>query len=210
MHIPDGILNPVVLGTAGAVSIVVLSKSATQAKKKLEQKTIPIMGVMAAFIFAAQMVNFPLLGAVASGHLIGAALVAILFGFWPATMVMATVVSIQAIVFQDGGITVLGVNLLNMAIIAPLVAYLSYKALRIIHIPLSIATFISSWLSVMVTALAAALELGVSDVVSYELAIKGLLFWHLFIGLGEGIITTAILPFAKRSSFDLLNKGALN
>jgi len=202
MHIPDGILSPVVLGTAGVISVFLLTKSVSNTKKELEQRAVPVMGVMAAFIFAAQMINFPLLGAAASGHLLGGALVSILFGFWPASLVMATVVTIQAIIFQDGGITALGVNLFNMAFIAPAIGTISHSILIRLKVPAGIAAFITGWFSVFVVAIFAALELGFSGVVSYQLALKGLLSWHVFIGIGEGIITSAILPFAKKSSFE--------
>jgi len=203
MHIPDGILSPTILAAGAVVSVVVLAKSVQESKKNLEQTAVPIMGVMAAFIFAAQMVNFPLLGAAASGHLIGGALAAYLFGFWPTTLIMTTVVTIQAVVFQDGGISVLGVNILNMAIIAPLAASVVYKLLRNSKVPVSIIVFIGGWVSVVVTATVAALQLGASHVVSYQLALQTLILWHAIIGVGEGLITGAVVPFARRSSFFL-------
>ncbi|EKN71397.1 cobalamin (vitamin B12) biosynthesis protein CbiM [Neobacillus bataviensis LMG 21833] len=203
MHIPDGILSPTILAAGAVVSVAVLAKSVQESKNNLEQTAVPIMGVMAAFIFAAQMVNFPLLGAAASGHLIGGALAAYLFGFWPTTLIMTTVVTIQAIVFQDGGISVLGVNILNMAILAPLAATLVYKLLGKSKIPVSALVFIAGWVSVVVTSIVAALQLGASDVVSYQLALKTLILWHAIIGIGEGLITAAVVPFARRSSFFL-------
>ncbi|MFF2450829.1 energy-coupling factor ABC transporter permease [Neobacillus sp. NPDC058068] len=203
MHIPDGILSPAILAAGAAVSAVVLAKSVKESKKNLQQTAVPIMGVMAAFIFAAQMVNFPLLGAAASGHLIGGALAAYLFGFWPTTLIMTTVVTIQAVVFQDGGISVLGVNILNLAILAPLAATLVYKLLRKTKVPVSVMVFIAGWVSVVVTAGFAALQLGASHVVSYQLALQTLILWHLIIGIGEGVITAAVVPFARRSSFFL-------
>lgn len=203
MHIPDGILSPTILAAGAVVSVAVLAKSVQESKNNLEQTAVPIMGVMAAFIFAAQMVNFPLLGAAASGHLIGGALAAFLFGFWPTTLIMTTVVTIQAVVFQDGGISVLGINILNMAILAPLSATLVYKLLGKSKIPVSAMVFIAGWVSVVVTAAVAALQLGASDVVSYQLALKTLILWHAIIGIGEGLITAAVVPFARRSSFFL-------
>ncbi len=201
MHIPDGILSPAVLTAGAAVSTIVLASSVKKSKQNLEQSAVPIMGVMAAFIFAAQMVNFPLLGAAASGHLIGGALASYLFGFWPATLIMTTVVTIQAVVFQDGGISVLGVNILNMAILAPLAASIVYSLFRKSKVPVSVQVFMAGWVSVVVTAAFAALELGVSNVVSFRLALQTLLLWHAIIGIGEGLITGAVVPFARKSSF---------
>jgi cobalt/nickel transport system permease protein len=206
MHIPDGILSPMVLGTAGLVSLTVLGVAVKKVKQTLEPSAVPIMGVMASFIFAAQMINFPLLGAAASGHLIGGALASILFGFWPTTIIMTTVFAIQAFLFQDGGITALGVNILNMAILAPISAYWTYISLSKIRVPRNITIFISCWISVMVTSFMAAIQLGMSDVVSYSLAIKSLLSWHAVIGIGEGLITVSILPFVLRSSFGIRKK----
>jgi cobalt/nickel transport system permease protein len=209
MHIPDGILSPMVLGSAGAVSATVLGVAVKKVKNKLEHSEVPTMGVMAAFIFAAQMVNFPLLGAAASGHLLGGALASILFGFWPASIIMTTVVAIQAFLFQDGGITALGVNILNMAILAPLVASSVYKLLTNLKFSRTGSIFLSAWISVMATALFAALQLGASGVVEYPMAIKTLLFWHAFIGIGEGLITTAVMPFVSRFSLGMRKGEAM-
>lgn len=206
MHIPDGILSPAILAGGAVVTAVVLAKSVQESKQNLEQTAVPMMGVMAAFIFAAQMVNFPLLGAAASGHLIGGALAAYLFGFWPATLIMTTVVTIQAVVFQDGGISVLGVNILNMAIIAPLAATIIYKIFRKTKFPSSVVVLIAGWVSIIVTAVFAALELGASNVVSYQLALQTLLAWHALIGVGEGLITGAVVPFVQKSAFFLENR----
>lgn len=207
MHIPDGILSPAVWAPAAAASAIVLSQSVRITKRTLEHRTVPVMGAMAAFIFASQMVNFPLLGAATSGHLIGGALCAILFGFWPATLIMTTVVAIQAIVFQDGGITALGANVLLMAIIAPAAASLVHKALQAIRMPLVISGFVSAWCSVAVVAIAGALLLTFSGVIGFAPAAASLLFWHSFIGIGEGLITAAVLPFALRSSFHFADRG---
>jgi cobalt/nickel transport system permease protein len=210
VHIPDGILDPKVWISSAAVTTAVLARSVQVSKKGLQHRAVPVMGVMAAFIFASQMVNFPILGAATSGHLIGGALAALLFGFWPATLIMTTVVAIQAIVFQDGGITALGTNILNMAIIAPGIAALAHRFLRQIpFLSQTIKVFITSWLSVTTVAFCGAVELALSGVVSFGDATKALLFWHAFIGIGEGIITAIVLPFALRSSFQFKQEEAL-
>lgn len=201
MHIPDGILDPKVWVSSAAVTGVVLYKSVKYSQRMLEHRAVPVMGAMAAFIFAAQMINFPLLGAAASGHLIGAAVCAILFGFWPSTLIMSTVVIIQAVMFQDGGITALGANILNMAIVAPAAAALTHKLLQKLSLPGGVSAIISGWLSVVIVAGVGALELALSGVVSLQLAMSTLLFWHAFIGIGEGLITAVVLQFALRSSF---------
>jgi cobalt/nickel transport system permease protein len=210
MHIPDGILDPKVWISSAAVSGAVLARSVQISKKKLQYRAVPVMGVMAAFIFASQMINFPILGAATSGHLIGGALAALLFGFWPATLIMTTVIAIQAIVFQDGGITALGTNILNMGILAPGIAALVYRLLRSVSfIPQTVKIFVTSWMSVTIVALMGAVELALSGVVSFGDAAKVLVFWHACIGVGEGIITAVVLPFALRSSFQLKQEESL-
>ncbi len=200
MHIPDGILTPAVLITGGVLVAGILPIGVKKVQKDFDQSAIPKMGVMAAFIFAAQMINFPILGA-ASGHLIGGALSAILFGFWPATIIMTTIVALQALLFGDGGITVLGVNIFNMAILAPAVAAFTYKFLTKVRTPQSVSIFIASFLSVIATAVLVGIELGFSEVTSFSNALTIIVVWHLLIGIGEGLITMAILPFAYKSNF---------
>jgi cobalt/nickel transport system permease protein len=202
MHIPDGILSAPVLVSGAIISVGILSVSVRKTREEFDQKSVPTMGVMAAFIFAAQMLNFPIIG-VASGHLVGGALSAILFGFWPATIIMSTIVAIQAFIFGDGGISVLGVNFLNMAIIAPGIAAACYHLCRKIRIPQQVSIFSAGFLSVLATAFVGALELGISGVTSYSHAIVLLVGWHLLIGVGEGLITMSILPFAFKSRFGL-------
>lgn len=119
---------------------------------------------------------------------------------------MSTVVAIQALLFQDGGITVLGTNILNMAILAPAAAALIHRLLRRLAVPASARCFLSAWFSVAAVALAGAFELALSGVVPFLLAAKVLLFWHALIGIGEGLITAVVIPFAERSSFELLSE----
>jgi len=199
VHIPDGILSPPVLLGAGALSLGVLAVAARKVGRELDAERLPAMGATAAFIFAAQMVNFPLLGAATSGHLLGGAFAAIIFGFWPATLIMSTVLVLQALLFQDGGITALGMNILDMAIVAPLVGRLVYDALGRISVP--VKGFVAGWTSAVAAAATAALGLGLSGVVSYALAFQALLYWHALIGIGEGLITAVLLPFAFRTHF---------
>lgn len=210
MHIPDGILSPAVWSASAAISAAVLAGSVRHSRRQLDYRAVPVMGVMSAFIFASQMVNFPILGAAASGHLIGGALAALLFGFWPATLIMTVVVAIQAIVFQDGGITALGTNVLNMAILAPFFAIVVHKLVsRLSFLPKSAAAFVSAWSSVVLVSLAASLQLALSGVVALGDAAAALLFWHTWIGIGEGLITAVVLPIALRSSFYLPGKESV-
>jgi cobalt/nickel transport system permease protein len=209
MHIPDGILSPVVWTSTAIISTLILAKSVQYSKQNLQQRAVPVMGAMAAFIFAAQMVNFPLLGAAASGHLIGGALSAILFGFWPATLIMTTVVVIQAVLFQDGGITALGANILNMAIVTPAIGAIVYYGLQKFKVPLSISAFLAAWLSVVGISILGAFQLSLSEVIPFATAAPALIFWHMMVGIGEGLITAIVIPIALRSAFHRVNQGGV-
>lgn len=206
MHIPDGFIDPKTWISSAAVSAGVLGYGLRKTREKLGDRQIPTMGVMAAFIFAAQMVNFPIIGGT-SGHLIGAVLAAIVLGPWAASIVMTTILVIQCLVFLDGGLTALGANVLNMAIIAVFGGYYTYRWLtRLVKWERSWlpATFIASWFSVLLAAGACALELAWSGTVPLNVALGAMLFWHLFIGLGEAIITTAIVAYLVNARKELV------
>src|SRR5687768_7771451 len=126
LHAPDGLLSVPVALVMWALTIAVLAIAVRQTSRRLDDRAIPLMGVMAAFIFAAQMFNFPVLGGT-SGHLLGGVLAAVLLGPWAATLVMACVVAVQAFVFQDGGLVVLGANIFNMGVVGTLGGYALYR-----------------------------------------------------------------------------------
>ncbi len=170
------------------------------------------MGVLAAFIFAAQMLNFPIAGGT-SGHIIGAALLVIFLGIYAGSIVMAAVIIIQALIFADGGITAIGANIFNLAIIAPLAAYSIYSLIKKMsssRVALSLAAFLAAWFSVEISAIAVTLELAASGTIALNLALPAMIFWHFFIGIGEGFITVAVINLIYRVRPDLLvSKGKL-
>src|ERR1700752_1929352 len=126
MHIPDGFLSPPVWATLDVLSVPAAGWMARRAQRDTEDRKIPLMGVMGAFVFAAQMINFPIpLGT--SGHLVGGALLTIVLGPAAASVVMTAILAVQALVFQDGGIMALGANVLNMALGSILAAYVPYR-----------------------------------------------------------------------------------
>src|SRR4030065_1955904 len=129
MHIPDGFISTPIVAAGIAVAAGSVAYAVKATNKKMGEKQIPLMGVLAAFVFAAQMLNFPVAGGT-SGHLIGAALVSILLGPWAGMLVMTAVVAVQALLFQDGGLLALGANILNMGVIACLVGYYLYAGLQ--------------------------------------------------------------------------------
>src|SRR3954454_22315926 len=165
MHIPDGFLTPEVAVATAIPAAAAVAAGLRKANMTLDERKVPLLGVTAAFVFAAQMLNFPIAGGT-SGHFLGAALAAILLGPWLACVVMAVVLTTQAFLFADGGVTALGANVLNMGVVGALVVgWLMLAARRVL--PNSRTTFlgiagIGAWLAVMAGALAASLELAAS------------------------------------------------
>src|SRR5438477_7765605 len=162
MHIPDGFLSPGVWVTLDAASVPAVAWMARRAQRDTEDRRIPLMGVMGAFVFAAQMMSFPV-GLGTSGHLVGGALLSIVLGPAAAVVVMTAILAVQAFVFQDGGIVVLGANIFNMALAGVLAGYLPYRMWgRGRH--RSATIFVSAWASVTVSACLALAELQISGV----------------------------------------------
>lgn len=194
MHIPDGFLDAKTWITLSAVSTVVVGVALNKKEtKQLDQKQVPVIGMMTAFIFAAQMINFPIAGAT-SGHLLGGALAAILFGPWLGSIMMTAIFMIQAFFFQDGGITALGANIFN-AVAAGFVGYWIYTCLKKVSEGKlqSMAVFIASFISVIVAAVLIAIELAISGTVPFMLVLKAMVSWHIVIGIAEGVITVFVL-----------------
>ncbi len=129
MHIPDGFLSALVSVTLWIVSVIFIGYALRRVGRELGERQVPVMGVLAAAIFAGQMLNFAVTGGT-SGHLLGAALATILVGPWGAMVVMTTVVSIQALIFQDGGLLALGANLFNMAVVGVAVSHFTVATAR--------------------------------------------------------------------------------
>ncbi len=208
MHIPDGFLNTGTTVAAWAISAGGLGYAVRKVNRELGERQVPMMGVTAAFIFAAQMLNFTVAGGT-SGHLLGGALAAILLGPWPAMLVLTSVLVVQALLFQDGGLLALGANILNMAVIGVLVGWITYMGLRRLLGEKPWATLISgfaaAWLSVVIAALACAVELALSGTSPWQVAVPAMGLVHMLIGIGEGLITAAVLAFLKVTRPDLLS-----
>jgi cobalt/nickel transport system permease protein len=206
MHIPDGFLNGPVVGIGYALTAIFLAIAIRQTNKTMGDKTAPLMGVLAAFIFAGQMINFPVAGGT-SGHLLGGTLAAILLGPWAAMIVMASVISVQALVFQDGGLAALGTNIFNMGILTVLVGYpiylLSGAVFKNPNLRLA-GVFAAAWISVIVAATLTSFELAISDTSALDVALPAMLGVHVFIGIGEGLITAAAIAFVLEARPDLV------
>jgi cobalt/nickel transport system permease protein len=207
MHIPDGFLSPGVYFLCWALAVVAVGLALRRTGKEMGERQIPLMGVLAAFIFAAQMLNFPVAGGT-SGHLIGGALAAILLGPWAAMLVMTAVVGLQALLFQDGGLLVLGANILNMAVIAPVVGFAVYSAIKRLlkdeRIGALAGGFVAGWLSVVLSSAATALQLALSGTSDLGIALPAMVGVHLLIGIGEGLITAGALAFVMTTRPDLV------
>jgi cobalt/nickel transport system permease protein len=210
MHIPDGFLDPRVCLAAGGVSAGAVTGALRRLRVDHDPGLSPRMGIMAAYVFAAQMANFPV-AAGTSGHLLGAVLSAVLLGPHAATVVMTSVFIIQAFFFLDGGHTALGANVLNMGLAGTYGGYAVYAALAG---PLPsrgrclAAAALAGWLSVMLGAALTAAELALSGVVPARLVFPPMLGVHALIGLGEAAITVAALGLLWQVRPDLITGRA--
>lgn len=207
MHVPDGFVGGWLNGATYVVSASACGVAAWRAKKTLGERQVPLLGMTAAFVFAAQMLNVPVAGGT-SGHFLGTTLAAILLGPLNAILVMAVVLVIQCLGFADGGLTALGTNLLNMGIIPVVVYCMAFVGLRKLagsgRTAFFAAAAVSAWLSVVGAAALCSLELAVSGTVPLAIALPSMAFYHLLIGTGEAIITCAVLGVVFSARPDLV------
>lgn len=206
LHIPDGFLSFAVSIFCWVITVITLSVAISRSNKSLGERQIPLMGVMAAFIFAAQMINFPVAGGT-SGHLLGGTLAAITLGPWAGMLVMTAVIAVQALLFQDGGLLVMGANILNMGLITVAIGYGLYRGVPSGNRTLKlIIAGIAAWLSVMAGALFTSLQLWLSGTSQLQIVIPAMLTVHALIGVGEAFITVAALTFILQTRPDLLGQ----
>jgi cobalt/nickel transport system permease protein len=206
MHIPDGFLSLVISLVLWAITIVTVGIAISKTNKSLGEKQIPLMGIMAAFIFAAQMLNFPVAGGT-SGHFLGGALAAMVLGPWAGILVMTAVIAVQGLLFQDGGLLVMGANIFNMGLLTAIIGFGLYRAAigRSKGTRLVVAG-VAAWLAVVAAAFLTSLELWLSGTSRLEIVLPAMLGVHVFIGLGEALITVAALAFIEQTRPDLLSK----
>jgi cobalt/nickel transport system permease protein len=206
MHIPDGFLSIPIALVGWIALIVMIVLALRQTRQQLNDQQIPFLGVLAAFVFAAQMINFPVAGGT-SGHLLGGALIAILIGPWASVLVMTSVLAVQALLFQDGGLLAIGFNAFNMGVIAAFVGYAAYVMVRRLlgnaRLSQLIGAAVAAWLSVVVAAAATALELALSETAALDVVLPAMLGIHALIGIGEALITVAALAFLQQVRPDL-------
>jgi cobalt/nickel transport system permease protein len=208
LHAPDGFVSVPIAVVMWVATAAVIAYAVRQTNRHLDERAVPLLGVMAAFIFAAQMFNFPVAGGT-SGHLLGGVLAAVLLGPWAATLVMTAVVAVQALLFQDGGLVIMGANIFNMGIVGTLGGYALYRSLCGLlggeergRLP---AAGIAAWASVVAGAVAMSIQLGASGVVPLEITLPAMIGVHALIGIGEALITVAALGFIAVTRADLFH-----
>ena len=207
MHVPDGFVSTPINAATFLVSGAFCYAAVRKAKSTLEEKDVPILGVTAAFIFAAQMLNFPVAGGT-SGHFLGALLASVVVGPLMACLVMSIVLVVQCIGFADGGLTALGTNIFNMGVVGAILGYGIFLVVRSI-LPKSKAGFmtaaaIASWISVVMGAAACAFELALSGTSPLHVALPAMVGVHMLIGIGEAIITTGVLSIVLGTRPDVV------
>jgi cobalt/nickel transport system permease protein len=194
MHMSDGLLNAPTSLLFGAVAVIGLAFATTGARRDLDDRTAPMAGLVAAFIFAVQMLNFPVLPGV-SGHLLGGALAAILVGPWAGALCVTIVLVLQSLLFADGGLTALGANVTNMALIGTAVGYIVAVALRKLAVKnrggLVAVAFIAAFVNTVIASLGFVLEFAIGGDPAFALGgvAATVIGVHCLIGIGEGIIT---------------------
>ena len=210
MHIPDGFFGPGISAAAGLTAIGGFAVALRKARDYLTDRLVPMAALVAAFVFAAQMVNFPVLPGM-SGHLLGGVLAAVLVGPWAGCIVMSLVLIVQALLFADGGLSALGLNIVNMSLIGAVGAYLVYRVLfrlggsRPTAVP--VLAGLAAMISVPLAATGFGLEFALGGTV--ESISVGSVFWailgtHSLIGIGEGLITFVVVGAVMRSRPDLV------
>lgn len=208
LHIPDGFLSIGVSAAFWLASVFMIILATRSTENALGERQIPMMGIMAAFIFAAQMINFPVAGGT-SGHFLGGALAAIVLGPWAGILVLTAVIALQGLLFQDGGLLVMGANIFNMGILTALIGFGLYRSVLGHNRTTRLAMAgIAAWVSTVASALLASLQLWLSGTSRLELVLPAMLGVHILIGLGEAAITIAALGLIERVRPDLASSQA--
>jgi cobalt/nickel transport system permease protein len=211
MHIPDGFLSPEVAAGTAVVAAGAVAVGLRRAGSQLDDRVVPLLGVTGAFVFAAQMLNFPVAGGT-SGHFLGAALATVLLGPWLACLVLAVVLATQCFVFADGGVSALGANLVNMGVVGALVTGgLMLAARRLLPRRRAVLLGVAgagAWLSVVAGAAATSVCLALSGTVPLGTVLPAMVGVHVLIGTGEAVVTVAALSALMATRPDLIGAWA--
>lgn len=210
MHIPDGFIDGKTAVATAALAVTGVGFALRQVRRELPPRKVPLLGLAAAFLFAAQMLNFPV-AAGTSGHLIGGVLVAALLGTSAAVVVVTTVLIVQCFLFADGGVSALGANMFNMAILAVAGGSGIYRLLTG-WLPGSrgqvTAIAFAGWFSTVLASISCAGQLALSGTVAWSASFTAMAGVHMFIGIGEGLISALVLLSIQRTRPDLIGNGA--
>lgn len=210
MHIPDGVIGPGVSAAAGVVAAGGFGVAVSRARRYLTDRLVPLAALVTAFVFAGQMINFPVLPGM-SGHLLGGVLAAVLVGPWAGYLVVAIVLIIQAFLFADGGLTALGLNIVNMALIGAVGGYLVYRLIFRVagsrSDRVAAVAGAAAFLSVPLAGLGFVLEFalgGTAESLSLGAVLAAMIGTHLLIGIGEGVITFFVVGAVMKARPDLV------
>ena len=207
MHIPDGFLDTKTVIASSVIAAIGIGIALRSVRRTVPERRLPLIGLAAAFVFAAQMINFPVAGGT-SGHLIGAVLAAVLLGPSAAVLVMTTVLILQSFMFADGGVTALGANIFNMAIVAPIFGYAMYRLVcRLMANDLRArltGTAFAAWCSTVAASICCAGQLALSHTASWRVVFPAMAGIHMLIGIGEAVITTLVVAVVVRVRPDLV------
>jgi cobalt/nickel transport system permease protein len=210
MHIPDGFLTNRIALSLDVVSAAGIFYAARRLRDAVSGRLIPTMGVLSAFVFAAQMLNFPVLGGT-SGHLVGGALLAIMVGPMAGFMTLTTVIIAQALFLQDGGLIAIGANIFNIGAVTTWSGYITYRLAAGSAAPgkrMLAAAFMAGWVSLVVSAVSCAIQLALSGAIPLKVGLTAMGGYHAAIGLVEGGLTAGILSFVARARPDLVEARA--
>lgn len=203
MHIPDGLIPFPQYLVYYAIAIIAIFFALKWARNNLDERAIPLLAVLSAGIFAIQAMNVPIPFGT-SGHMMGAALVAIILGSpWAAVLVLSIVLVLQGLLFGDGGMTALGVNIFNMGIVGGFVGFYAYKSLK--NLNGKAAVFTAAWASIFFAAIVAAFELAIAGAFPLDLGLLYMGGFHAIIGLIEGAITVVVVLAIQNVRPDLFS-----
>ena len=212
MHIADGLLSTEVCIATGVISAGFVGYGIRQLNQSIATKTVPLTGMVAAIIFASQMINFPLIGAPVSGHLLGGVLAAVILGPWAGLLAITTVLIVQCFLFSDGGFLSLGANIMHMGVIGSVGGYAVYSMIRQSlgnsYKSIVVGSVIASWLTVMAAAALFCLEFSLSfrnEGYDFSKLFTLMVTYHSLIGIGEAIITGLAISYILKQSPELLD-----
>ncbi len=209
MHIPDGLLDAKTYTAAYAAAALPVGYALYRVRREFADRTAPLMGVVAACLFAAQMINFPVPGGT-SGHLLGGVLAAVMLGPWSGLVVLTVVLAVQSVLFNDGGITALGANILNLGVIGSLLGYAIFDPLRRWvggQAGTVAGSVVAAWFSVVLGATACSVEVSLGGTLPLGPTLAAMLLAHTLIGIGEAIITGMVVSFVLATRPDLVHRS---